>query len=48
MKLHDIVEVMSGGTAVEIFADCNKVYFGLLADMPVAEYEKYKNSQVHR
>lgn len=42
MTLNDIVEVMSGSTVVEIFADCKRVHFGLLADMPVAEYKKYK------
>ena len=48
MTLNDIVEVMSGGTDVEVFADCKRVHFGLLADMPVAEYKKYKNRYVYR
>ena len=48
MTLNDIVEVMSGGTDVEIFADCKRVYFGLLADMYKSEYEKYKNRFVYR
>ena len=48
MTLNDIVEVMSGGTDVEIFADCKRVYCGLLADMSKREYEKYKNRFVYR
>lgn len=48
MTLNDIVEVMSGGTDVEIFAECKRVYFGLLADMYKSEYEKYKTRFVYR
>lgn len=48
MTLNDIVEVMSGGTKVEIFADCERVYFGLLSDMPKSKYEKYKNRLIYK
>ena len=48
MTLNDIVEVMSGGTDVEIFVDCKRIYFGLLADMPEFEYKKYKSRFVYR
>lgn len=48
ITLNDIVEVMSDGTDVEIFADLEKVYFGQLANMPKSEYEKYKNRTVYR
>lgn len=48
MRLSNVVEVISGGTGIEILNNSKKVYFGLLANIDESLYAKYKNCIVYR